>query len=63
MASRRFTRLSNGFSKKLDNHYAAVALYVGHYNLCRYRETIRSTPAVWGTGPETRENQVTRRYP
>jgi IS1 family transposase len=45
MASRRFTRLTNGFSKKLDNHLAAVALYVAHYNLCRWHETIRSTPA------------------
>jgi hypothetical protein len=35
MASRRFTRLTNGFSKKLDHHKAAVALYVAHYNLCR----------------------------
>lgn len=33
MASRRFARLTNGFSKKLDNHVAAVALYVAHYNL------------------------------
>jgi hypothetical protein len=31
MGSRRFTRLTNGFSKKLDNHVAAVALYVAHY--------------------------------
>jgi IS1 family transposase len=45
MASRRFTRLTNGFSKKLDNHCAAVSLYVAHYNLCRWHETIRSTPA------------------
>jgi IS1 family transposase len=45
MASRRFTRLTNGFSKKLENHAAAVSLYVAHYNLCRYHETIRSTPA------------------
>ena len=45
MASRRFTRLTNGFSKKLDNHAAAVSLYVAHYNLCRWHETIRSTPA------------------
>ena len=35
MASRRFTRLTNGFSKKLENHAAAVSLYVAHYNLCR----------------------------
>jgi hypothetical protein len=33
-ASRRFTRLTNGFSKKLENHAAAVSLYVAHYNLC-----------------------------
>ena len=45
MASRRFTRLTNGFSKKAENHAAAVSLYVAHYNFCRYHETIRSTPA------------------
>lgn len=45
MASRRFTRLTNGFSKKIENHAAAVSLYVAHYNLCRWHETIRSTPA------------------
>lgn len=46
MQSRRFTRLTNGFSKKLGNHIAAVALYVAHYNLCRVHETIRVTPAM-----------------
>ncbi|MGM4963970.1 hypothetical protein AB7714_10725 [Tardiphaga sp. 1201_B9_N1_1] len=45
MGSRRFTRLTNGFSKKLDNHIAAVALYVAHYNLCRTHEALRTTPA------------------
>jgi hypothetical protein len=45
MGSRRFTRLTNGFSKKLDNHIAAVALYVAHYNLCRAHEALRTTPA------------------
>lgn len=45
MSSRRFTRLTNGFSKKLDNHCAAVALYVAHYNLCRVHEALRTTPA------------------
>lgn len=45
MASRWFTRLTNGFSKKLDNHVAAVALYVAHYNLCRVHEALRTTPA------------------
>lgn len=45
MSQRRFTRLTNGFSKKLDNHVAAVALYVAHYNLCRTHEALRTTPA------------------
>jgi IS1 family transposase len=46
MSSRRFTRLTNGFSKKLDNHVAAVSLYVMHYNFCRVHETLRATPAM-----------------
>jgi IS1 family transposase len=46
MSSKRFARLSNGFSKKLDNHCSAVALYVAHYNLCRVHESLRSTPAM-----------------
>jgi hypothetical protein len=45
MGSRRFTRLTNGFSKNLDNHVAAVALYVAHYNFCRVHEALRMTPA------------------
>jgi IS1 family transposase len=45
MGQRRFTRLTNGFSKKLDNHVAAVALYVAHYNLCRFHEALKATPA------------------
>jgi IS1 family transposase len=45
MGQRRFTRLTNGFSKKLDNHVAAVALYVAHYNLCRVHEALKTTPA------------------
>jgi IS1 family transposase len=46
MACRRFTRLTNGFSKKLDNHAAAVSLYVAHYNFCRVHESLRTAPAV-----------------
>jgi len=46
MQSRRFTRLSNGFSKKLRNHEAAISLFIAHYNLCRVHETIRMTPAM-----------------
>jgi hypothetical protein len=46
MTQKRFARLTNGFSKKLTNHAAAVSLYVSHYNLCRVHEAIRTTPAV-----------------
>ena len=46
MGCRRLTRLTNGFSKKLENHCAAVSLYVAHYNLCRVHESLRSTPAM-----------------
>jgi IS1 family transposase len=46
MASRRFTRLTNGFSKKLENHVAAVSLYVAHFNLCRVHESLRISPAM-----------------
>lgn len=46
MQQRRFTRLTNAFSKKLENHKAAVSLYVAHYNLCRVHEALRITPAM-----------------
>ncbi len=46
MSLRRFTRLTNGFSKKLDNLKAAVALYMGWYNFCRVHGTIKVTPAM-----------------
>ena len=46
MQQRRFTRLTSGFSKKMENHKAAVALFVAHYNFCRVHETIKTTPAV-----------------
>jgi len=46
MALRRFTRLTNGFSKKLENHRAAICLHVAHYNLCRVHEALRTTPAM-----------------
>jgi hypothetical protein len=46
MSSKRFARLSNGFSKKLEPHCAAISLYVAHYNLCRVHESLRSTPAL-----------------
>ena len=46
MAMRRFTRLTNGFSKKLANHEAAVALHFMHYNFCRVHSSLRVTPAM-----------------
>lgn len=46
LSSRRLTRLTNGFSKKLDCHVAAVNVYVAFYNLYRAHEAPRTTPAV-----------------
>ena len=46
MSQKRFSRLSNGFSKKFTHHAAAVGLYVAHYNLCRVHESLRVTPAM-----------------
>jgi len=46
MQMRRFTRLTNGFSKKVDNLRHAVALYAVHYNFCRVHQTLRVTPAM-----------------
>jgi IS1 family transposase len=52
MSCRRFTRLTNGFSKKLECHAAAISLYVAHYNWCRPHEALtpdarhQTTPAV-----------------
>lgn len=46
MAIRRFTRLTNAFSKKLDNLKAACALHFAYYNLCRVHQTLRCTPAM-----------------
>jgi IS1 family transposase len=46
MSMRRFTRLTNAFSKKLENHAAAVALYFTWYNFGRVHQTLKTTPAV-----------------
>jgi hypothetical protein len=46
MSMRRFTRLTNGFSKKIENHGYAVALHFMHYNFCRIHKTLRITPAM-----------------
>jgi hypothetical protein len=42
----RFTRLTNGFSKKVENHAAAVAVYFMYYNFVRVHQTLRMTPAM-----------------
>jgi len=46
MSLRRFTRLTNAFSKKLANHAAAIGLFHAHYNFCRIHKTLRITPAM-----------------
>ena len=46
MGMRRFTRLTNGFSKKIENLQHAVALHFMHYNFCRVHQTLRVTPAM-----------------
>ena len=46
MSMRRFTRLTNGFSKKLENHEHALALYFMYYNFARVHQTLRVTPAM-----------------
>jgi hypothetical protein len=46
MRMRQFTRLTNAFSKKIDNHRWAIALYFMHYNFCRVHQTLRVTPAM-----------------
>jgi hypothetical protein len=46
MSMRRFTRLTNGFSKKVENMKAAVALHFAHYNFVRLHRTLRVTPAM-----------------
>ena len=46
MHMRRFTRLTNGFSKKIENHMHAVALHFMFYNFCKIHKTLRVTPAM-----------------
>jgi IS1 family transposase len=46
MSMRRFTRLTNGFSKKVENHHAAVSLHFAHYNFVRQHKSLRTTPAM-----------------
>ncbi len=46
MHTRRFTRLTNAFSKKVENHAHAVALHMMYYNFVRIHQTVRTTPAM-----------------
>jgi hypothetical protein len=46
MHMRRFTRLTNGFSKKIEQHVNAVALHFMYYNFVRIHQTLRMTPAM-----------------
>lgn len=46
MGMRRFTRLTNAFSKKVENHAHALAIYFMHYNFARVHSTIRCSPAM-----------------
>jgi hypothetical protein len=46
MGVRRFTRLTNAHSKKVENHEHAIALQFMHYNFCRIHQTLRITPAM-----------------
>ena len=46
MSMRRFTRLTNAFSKKLENHEHMLAIYFAYYNFCRVHQTLRVTPAM-----------------
>src|SRR5262249_43031850 len=46
MGMRRFTRLTNAFSKKIENHCHALSLYFMFYNFCRIHKTLKVTPAM-----------------
>ena len=46
MGMRRFTRLTNAFSKKIENHLHMLSLYFVHYNFCRMHKSLRVSPAM-----------------
>ncbi|MDD5585760.1 MAG: IS1 family transposase [Alphaproteobacteria bacterium] len=53
MGNRRFTRLTNAFSKKIENHFYALAIYFMHYNFARIHQTLRVSPAMAASVSET----------
>jgi hypothetical protein len=52
MSMRRFTRLTNGFSKKVENHEHMLAIYFLYYNFCRVHQTLRVT-LRWNLASQT----------
>lgn len=56
MSMRRFTRLTNAFSKKIDNHIHALSLYFVFYNFCRIHKTLKVTPAMEAGLTDTAHN-------
>ena len=57
MSNRRLTRSTNGFSKKMRNHVASIALYFTYYNFCRNHSTIETTPAI-EAGLDTQQHDL-----
>jgi len=58
MGMRRFTRLTNGFSKKLENHLNMLSLYFVHYNFVRIHKTLKMTPAMAAGVSDTLHDMV-----
>jgi hypothetical protein len=60
MGMRRFTRLTNAFSKKIENHAHAVSLYFMHYNFCRKHQILKGATPAMAVGIERHPWSLTR---